>query len=87
MILPLHRSTAVGTVRASTTHGRAANLVGWVAVVLASLASSFWAFWGVNEAFHEGLPSRLETVPSVSTRNQLAAASGLSGESGRRLTD
>jgi hypothetical protein len=33
---------------------KAANSVGWGAVVLVTLASSFWAFWGVNEAFHEG---------------------------------
>lgn len=33
---------------------KAANAVGWTAVVLVTLASSFWAFWGINEAFHEG---------------------------------
>jgi hypothetical protein len=30
------------------------NIVGWVAVALVTVATSFWAFWGVNEAFHEG---------------------------------
>jgi len=32
----------------------ARNIVGWLAVVLVTAAASFWAFWGVNEAFHEG---------------------------------
>jgi hypothetical protein len=31
-----------------------ANLVGWLGVVLVTLASSYWAFWGIIEAFHEG---------------------------------
>jgi hypothetical protein len=31
-----------------------ANLLGWIGVVLVTLASSFWAWWGINEAFHEG---------------------------------
>jgi hypothetical protein len=30
------------------------SVIGWVGLVVATLASSFWAFWGVNEAFHEG---------------------------------
>jgi hypothetical protein len=30
------------------------NLVGWIGVVLVTLAASYWAFWGVLEAFHEG---------------------------------
>ena len=30
------------------------NLVGWTAVVLVTLLSAFWAWWGVLEAFHEG---------------------------------
>jgi hypothetical protein len=33
---------------------KAANLIGWGGVTLVTVASSFWAFWGVNEAFHEG---------------------------------
>jgi hypothetical protein len=33
---------------------KAANGIGWGAVVLVSLASGLWAFWGINEAFHEG---------------------------------
>jgi hypothetical protein len=33
---------------------KTANASGWSAVVLVTLASSFWAFWGINEAFHEG---------------------------------
>jgi hypothetical protein len=32
----------------------AANLLGWIGVTLVTLLSSYWAFWGVNEAFHEG---------------------------------
>lgn len=36
------------------TSGRSRNVVGWTGVVLVTLASSFWAYWGVNEAFHEG---------------------------------
>jgi hypothetical protein len=27
---------------------------GWIAVAALALISSFWAFWGANEAFHEG---------------------------------
>ena len=33
---------------------KSANAIGWVGVTLVTLASGFWAFWGVNEAFHEG---------------------------------
>ncbi|QDU08691.1 DUF1566 domain-containing protein [Gimesia aquarii] len=33
---------------------RATNFVGWLGVVLVTLAGSFWAFWGIIEAFHEG---------------------------------
>ena len=33
---------------------KTANAVGWATIVLVTLASSVWAFWGVNEAFHEG---------------------------------
>ncbi len=33
---------------------KATNAAGWAGVVLVTVASSFWAFWGVNEAFHEG---------------------------------
>jgi len=32
----------------------ATNLVGWVTVLLVTAASSWFAFWGVIEAFHEG---------------------------------
>jgi hypothetical protein len=32
----------------------AANPFGWIGVVLVTLASSLWAWWGINEAFHEG---------------------------------
>ncbi len=31
-----------------------ANLVGWIGVLLVTMAASCWAFWGVLEAFHEG---------------------------------
>lgn len=30
------------------------NVIGWGAVLLVTMASGFWAFWGINEAFHEG---------------------------------
>ena len=33
---------------------KTANAVGWGGVVLATLVSSAFAHWGVNEAFHEG---------------------------------
>ena len=33
---------------------KGARAIGWVAVTLVTLVSGFWAFWGVNEAFHEG---------------------------------
>ena len=33
---------------------KGATPIGWLAVMLVTLLSSFWAFWGVNEAFHEG---------------------------------
>ena len=29
-------------------------IMGWIAVILATLLSSFWAFWGIIENFHEG---------------------------------
>jgi hypothetical protein len=32
----------------------AASSVGWVAISIVTLASSFWGFWGVIEVFHEG---------------------------------
>ena len=28
--------------------------LGWIAVALVTALASFWAFWGANEAFHEG---------------------------------
>jgi hypothetical protein len=31
-----------------------AVILGWIAVGMASLVSSLWAFWGVYESFHEG---------------------------------
>lgn len=30
------------------------NLIGWIGVLLVTLAASFWSFWGTIEAFHEG---------------------------------
>ncbi|HYN06561.1 MAG TPA: hypothetical protein VES67_04145 [Vicinamibacterales bacterium] len=33
---------------------RGRNIVGWIAIVLSTLLSSFWAFWGSIENFHEG---------------------------------
>jgi hypothetical protein len=35
-------------------HRVAASSLGWVAISMVTLASSFWGFWGVIEAFHEG---------------------------------
>jgi hypothetical protein len=32
----------------------AMNLLGWLGVLLATIASTWFAFWGVMEAFHEG---------------------------------
>ncbi|MCA9014836.1 MAG: hypothetical protein KDA77_05835 [Planctomycetaceae bacterium] len=33
---------------------RITNIIGWIGVVLVTLVASFWAFWGIIEAFHEG---------------------------------
>jgi hypothetical protein len=33
---------------------QASNVLGWVAVVLVTLAACLWSFWGTIEAFHEG---------------------------------
>jgi hypothetical protein len=33
---------------------KAANIVGWAGVLLTTAVASFWSYWGVNEAFHEG---------------------------------
>jgi hypothetical protein len=33
---------------------KAASVIGWVAVAMVTVVSGFWAFWGINEAFHEG---------------------------------
>ena len=33
---------------------RVRNIVGWIAVVVSTALSSFWAFWGSIENFHEG---------------------------------
>ena len=30
------------------------NVIGWGAVTLVTLVSGVWAWWGINEAFHEG---------------------------------
>jgi hypothetical protein len=30
------------------------QIVGWIAVALSTLITSFWAFWGIIENFHEG---------------------------------
>jgi hypothetical protein len=34
--------------------GVEAQVAGWAAVALSTLAASFWAFWGIIENFHEG---------------------------------
>lgn len=36
------------------TRSLAPSLVGWAAVVMSTMAASFWAFWGIVENFHEG---------------------------------
>jgi len=38
------------------TSGRSATqqILGWIAVALSTLLACFWAFWGINENFHEG---------------------------------
>jgi hypothetical protein len=33
---------------------RRALVIGWIAVVISTAISGFWAFWGTLEAFHEG---------------------------------
>ena len=30
------------------------SVIGWIAVILSVLLTSFWGFWGINETFHEG---------------------------------
>ncbi|MBC8350439.1 MAG: hypothetical protein H8E66_00525 [Planctomycetes bacterium] len=30
------------------------RIVGWIAVVLSTAITCFWAFWGIIENFHEG---------------------------------
>jgi hypothetical protein len=30
------------------------QIVGWIAVVLSTAITCFWAFWGIIENFHEG---------------------------------
>jgi hypothetical protein len=30
------------------------NIVGWIAVVISTVITGFWAFWGIIENFHEG---------------------------------
>lgn len=37
-----------------TASSRPRRIVGWIGVVLSSALSSFWAFWGSIENFHEG---------------------------------
>ena len=33
---------------------RTSNIIGWMAVAVATLVTSFWAYWGILENFHEG---------------------------------
>lgn len=33
---------------------RAQNIFGWIGVVVIVIAAGFWAYWGINENFHEG---------------------------------
>jgi hypothetical protein len=37
----------------STKH-RSRSIAGWIAVALSTTITSFWAFWGIIENFHEG---------------------------------
>lgn len=30
------------------------NILGWIAIGFSLVISSFWAYWGINESFHEG---------------------------------
>jgi hypothetical protein len=53
---------------------KAANTIGWSAVALVTLAASFWAFWGTNEAFHEGWCKPLLWMRLVQTLAYLAPA-------------
>lgn len=58
MDLPYTAGMCVALLTHLNGHERAcmktANILGWVAVVLVTIASTFWAFWGIIEAFHEG---------------------------------
>jgi len=35
-------------------HRNYAAIIGWIAVGISIVISSFWAFWGIIENFHEG---------------------------------
>lgn len=30
------------------------RVIGWIAIAISTFFTSFWAFWGINENFHEG---------------------------------
>jgi len=30
------------------------KIIGWITIIIAFLIISFWSYWGINEAFHEG---------------------------------
>lgn len=47
-------TTAPGANGPGAGQARWRNVLGWVAVALATLVASFWAMWGAIENFHEG---------------------------------
>jgi len=38
----------------NVTHPKRRNIVGWIVVGLSVVVACLWAFWGINENFHEG---------------------------------
>ena len=38
----------------TSRHTTAQQILGWAAIALSTLLACFWAFWGINENFHEG---------------------------------
>lgn len=45
---------AAGSPSSRVGHSSARSALGWIAVGISALLACFWAFWGINENFHEG---------------------------------
>ncbi|QDT40298.1 hypothetical protein Pan241w_03540 [Gimesia alba] len=58
---------------------RTTNLIGWIGVVLVTLAAGFWSFWGTIEAFHEGWWQPLLGMRLLQTAAYLSPAVVFSG--------